>query len=75
MTSLFLAKRLIIRNTRQITSINTTRQFASAKMDGDATAKAMDRGANSAMDNTEMGADAIHEKGHQAVCSYFLSFP
>ncbi|EHL03404.1 hypothetical protein GLAREA_00304 [Glarea lozoyensis ATCC 20868] len=33
-------------------------------MDGDSTAKALDAGANSVVDITEMGSDAIHEKGH-----------
>jgi hypothetical protein len=56
------------------TSSTTSGISLSSKMDGDATAKTMDRGANSAMDNTEMGADAIHEKGHQAVCFAFSCF-
>ncbi|KAG0645433.1 hypothetical protein D0Z07_8688 [Hyphodiscus hymeniophilus] len=37
-------------------------------MDGDATAKTLDRGANSAIRNTE-GSDSIHESSHQAVRS------
>jgi hypothetical protein len=36
-------------------------------MDGDSSAKALDAGANSVVDNTEMGSDAIHEKGHMKV--------
>jgi hypothetical protein len=42
-------------------------------MDGDTTAKTMDRGADSVLRNVE-GSDSIHEISHQAVRD-FTSFP
>lgn len=39
-------------------------------MDGDSTAKTMDKGANSALGAQDMG-DAIHEQGHEAVGIFF----
>jgi len=35
-------------------------------MDGDSTAKTLDKGANSAINNVD-GSDGIHEASHQAV--------
>lgn len=49
------------------------KKAAKSKMDGDSTARALDKGANSAIGSVD-GSDSIHEAGHQAVSFFPFSF-
>jgi hypothetical protein len=71
-TIIHTSRRTFVTTTRLQKTIpeatQTTPDKRPESMDGDTTAKTMDQGANSAINNAEMSTE-IHESNHQAVSS------